>query len=97
MPIALFVSFLFSLVPVVGLIPGVIYYRLALVAPFRRYIPRGRTLLLRWGIKLFFLILILIQWMPIIGWGVVPLMALINYKVYSSSFASMLKEPAAAA
>jgi hypothetical protein len=97
LPLALFVSFLFSLVPVVGLIPGVIYYRLALVAPFRRYTPRGRTILLRLGIKLFFLILILIQWMPVIGWGVVPLMALINYKVYSSSFAGLLRERAAAA
>jgi Zn finger protein HypA/HybF involved in hydrogenase expression len=93
LPTVLGVSFLFSLVPVVGLIPGVIYYRLAVVAPFRRYIPRGRALLLRWGIKLFFLLLILVQWVPLLGGAVVPLMALINYRVYRSTFEKLLREP----
>ncbi|MHC4784498.1 MAG: FmdB family zinc ribbon protein [Planctomycetota bacterium] len=93
LPTVLGVSFLFSLVPIVGLIPGVIYYRLAVVAPFRRYIPRGRALLLRWGIKLFFLILILLQWVPLLGGAVVPLMALINYRVYRGTFQKLLLEP----
>jgi predicted RNA-binding Zn-ribbon protein involved in translation (DUF1610 family) len=77
LPTVLSVSFLFSLVPIVGLIPGVIYYRLAVVAPFRRYIPRGRALLLRWGVKLLFLLPILLQWVPLLGGFVVPLMALV--------------------
>ena len=89
-PGVLGVSFLFSLVPIVGLIPGVIYYRLAMVAPFRRYVPRGRALLLRWGIKLFFLLLILVQWVPLLGGFVVPLMALINYRVYRGTFQKLL-------
>jgi len=46
LPLVLVVSFLFSLVPVIGLIPGVIYYRLALIAPYRRYIPLSRSFLL---------------------------------------------------
>jgi hypothetical protein len=92
LPGVLGVSLLFSLVPVVGLIPGVIYYRLALVAPFRRYIPRGRSLLLRWGIRLFFLVLILLQWVPLLGGFVVPTMALINYRVYRTAFTAMLSE-----
>ncbi len=86
------VSLLFSLVPVVGLIPGVIYYRLALVAPFRRYIPRGRTLLLRWGIWLLFLVLVLLQWVPLLGGLVVPTMALVSYKVYRTAFTAMVSE-----
>ncbi len=93
LPMVLGLSFLFSLVPVVGLIPGVIYYRLALVAPMRRFIPRGRAMLLRWGVKLLFLILILLQWVPILGALVVPLMALVSYNVYRSSFEGMLAEP----
>jgi hypothetical protein len=93
LPTVLGVSFLFSLVPIVGLIPGVIYYRLALVAPFRRYIPRGRSLLLRWGIKIFFLILILLQWVPLLGGAVVPLMALVNYNMYCGTFEKLLAEP----
>jgi Zn finger protein HypA/HybF involved in hydrogenase expression len=92
LPAVLGVSFLFSLVPIVGLIPGVIYYRIALVAPFRRYIPRGRSLLLRWGVKLFLLLLVLLQWVPLLGGFVVPVMALVNYNVYRAAFAGLLEE-----
>jgi hypothetical protein len=41
------VCFLLGLIPVLGVIPGVVYYRLAIVALFRRYITPGRGFLLR--------------------------------------------------
>jgi hypothetical protein len=90
LPVVLLVSMLFSAVPVVGLIPGVIYYRMTLIAPLRRYIPRGRSILLKWGIRILFFFLIMFQWVPAAGALVVPAMALINYSVYRSAFRAML-------
>jgi uncharacterized protein DUF4126 len=90
LPIVLFVSFLFSIVPVIGLIPGVIYYRMVLIAPMRRYIPRSHAILLRWTVRILFFFLIMFQWVPIAGGLVVPTMALINYTVYRSAFRASL-------
>ncbi len=90
LPIVLVVSALFSLIPVVGLIPGVIYYRMALIAPLRKYIPRSRAILLRWSIRIGFFFLIMFQWLPLAGGLVIPIMALVNYTVYRSAFKAML-------
>ena len=77
---------LLSLIPVIGLIPGVIYYRVALVAPFRRYMPMGRRFLLKWLLRIFFFVLIAFQWVPLAGGLVVPLMAIVSFTTYRSSF-----------
>ncbi len=80
------ITILLSLIPVFGLIPGIIYYRLRLVAPFRQYIPRGRTLALKWMIRLFFFVLIALQWIPGVGGIVVPIMALTTYSTFQKQF-----------
>jgi len=85
-PVVCGVSFLLSLIPVVGLIPGVIYYRMALVAPFRRYIPLHRSFMLKWLIRLFFFLLIGIQWIPGLGGFALPIMATISFVSYRSTF-----------
>jgi hypothetical protein len=85
-PSVLVVCLLLGLVPVLGVIPGVIYYRLTIVAPFRRYIPPGRGFLLRWGVWLAVLILVTFQWVPVAGGLAVPSMALINYGAYRSAY-----------
>jgi Double zinc ribbon len=85
-PLACVVCFLLGLVPVVGVIPGVIYYRLAIVAPFRRYIPPGRGFVLRWGVRLAVLILVAFQWVPVAGGLAVPVMGLINYAAYRTAY-----------
>jgi hypothetical protein len=84
--LVLAVCFLLGLVPILGVIPGVIYYRLAIVAPFRRYIPHGRGLLLRWGLRLAIVVLVAFQWIPVAGGLAVPSMALINYVAYRSVY-----------
>ena len=93
LPFVLGVSFLMSLVPIIGLIVGTIYCRMELVLPFSQYLPLGRHFLLRWGIRLLFLVLILLQWIPIAGGFVVPLMALISFTAYRRSYQSLLREP----
>ncbi len=92
LPKVLGITFLMSLVPVIGIIPGVIYYRLQLIAPFRAYIPPGRGFLLKWLVRILFLVLISLQLVPGLGGFMVPIMALISYGIYSSYFKSMLSE-----
>lgn len=85
---------LLSLVPVIGLVAGVIHYRLALVAPYRRYVGRGRAILLRMAVKVFFFFLILFQWVPLFGGLVVPLMAWISHGVFRRAFFDSVQEAA---
>ena len=92
LPKVLGITFLMSLVPVIGIIPGIIYYRIQLVAPFRAYIPAGKGLVLRWAVRIIFLILISLQLIPGLGGLMVPLMALISYSIYSAYFKGMLAQ-----
>ena len=80
---------LLSLIPVIGLVPGVIYYRMALVAPFRRYLPMGRRFLIKWLVRIVIFILIAFQWIPLLGALVVPVMALLSYTAYRSSYKAL--------
>jgi hypothetical protein len=98
LPLTLTVSFLLSLIPIVGLLVGAVYYRMVLVMPFAQYLPMGRRFLLRWGIRLLFLILVLFQWVPLLGGFVVPLMAMISFAAYRSTYRAIaLAEEQAAA
>jgi hypothetical protein len=92
LPKVLGVTLLLGAIPVIGLIPGVIYYRMQLIAPFRVYIPGARGLALRWLLKLIFLVLIVLQVIPGLGSVMVPAMALLSYSLYSSYFSSMLSD-----
>ena len=75
-----------------GLIPGVLCYRLTVVAPFRRYVPLGQRFCMKWFIWAFFFVLIALQWIPVAGAVVIPLMALTSYTAYRVGFASGLTE-----
>ena len=86
------VCFVLGLIPVLGVIPGVICYRLAIVAPFRRYIPPGRGFVLRWGVRLAVLVLVAFQWVPVAGSLAIPVMALINYGAYRSAYRRLALE-----
>jgi hypothetical protein len=88
-PSVLLVCFLLGLIPILGVIPGVIYYRLSIVAPFRRYIPPARGFLLRWGVRLVILILVAFQWVPVAGGFALPAMALINYTAYRTAYRNL--------
>ncbi len=85
-PFVCVACFLLGLVPVLGVIPGVIVYRLMIVAPFRRYIPPGHGFVLRWGVRLLILALVAFQWVPVAGGFAVPAMALVNYGAYRSVY-----------
>jgi len=86
LPMTLLVCFGFSSIPVIGAVPGVIYYRLRLVAPFRRYIPAPQRAVLRWVVGLISFILLAFQWVPFAGSFSIPLMAFVNYRFYSRAY-----------
>lgn len=85
LPKTLVVCFFLSLVPLVGLIPGVIYYRISLISNLRGYIPRSTGCLTQWGVRLMNLILIGFQAFPGVGAFMLPLMCLTNFWIYEGS------------
>ena len=90
LPKTLLVSTLLGIVPVLGLIVGVIYYRLRLVAPFRRYLTFGQSFLTRWLLRVVLLVLVPQQ---VLFGGIVevPLMVLFNFLFYRSALAKGLR------
>ncbi len=92
-PAVLVVCFLLGLIPILGVIPAVIYYRITIVAPFRRYIPAGQSFLLRWGVRLAVVILVAFQWIPGAGALAMPSMALINYAAYRNAYRKLALGP----
>lgn len=76
----------FSLIPVVGLIPGMLLVRLKLVAPFGRYLPASSRLVGKFALRLVFLVLVVLQVVPLLGAAAVPTMALLHFGYYRRAF-----------
>ena len=73
---------LLSFLPIVGIIPGIIFYHLFLISGLRGYVPRTMGCVTRWGIIALNLILISFQWVPLVGAFMLPLMCLISFRMY---------------
>lgn len=84
LPRTLLICLGLSFVPILGILPGVIYYRLALIASIRGYLRRPVVLFVRVGLLLFNLLLISVQWIPLFGALTIPIIGLTNYWVYRS-------------
>jgi hypothetical protein len=93
LPIALGCSALLSMVPFLGLVIGSIYYQFTLVYPFTGYLPFGRRFLLKWGLRIVFLILAIVQIFPGIGAVAVPVMALLSFLAYRAAFGKLATTP----
>jgi len=95
----LLVCLCFSAIPVVGVIPGVIYYRLNLVTGFRGYIPPVSGCFARIWVRFVHWGLILMQPIPLVGALMLPLMCWSTYAVYRRALNGNAKKalPAAAA
>lgn len=79
-------------VPGLGLIVGVIVYKLRLVSPLSRYVPRGRSFVRRLLLRGVLLVLGLLQFVPLVGVVTVPAMALLSYGVYRRALEKTLAE-----
>jgi hypothetical protein len=82
LPRTLGICLLLGAIPIVGVIPGVAYYRLTLVAGLRGYIPPLRGCISRWLVRVVNWVLIGFQVIPIAGALVLPVMCMTNYWVY---------------
>ncbi|MGB0769033.1 MAG: hypothetical protein ACPGYV_15150, partial [Phycisphaeraceae bacterium] len=91
LPKVMIVTALLSLIPIVGLIPAIMVYRLRLIAPLRRYLTVARRMPLGCGLRLLFVVLIWVQVIPVIGAAAVPLMATISYGIYRRAFNGQLQ------
>ena len=95
LPKAIGLSFVCGLVPLVGIIPGVIGFRLMVVSPLRRYMPRTVGCAARWGARMMNVILICLQPVPILGAVTLPLMCFVNYRLYRAMLTTGAARPAA--
>lgn len=91
LPVAMLVCFVVGLIPLLGLIIGIVYYRIALVLPFAQYLSLKSRFLLRWSLRLLLLVLIFFQIIPVLGALAVPLLALLNFLAYRASFAAAVQ------
>ena len=82
LPKTLLVCAAFGAVPLLGLIPGIIYYRLSLLGGLRRYLPLTTSFATRWLSRFLTVGLLSLQWIPIVGAAMLPLLALANYALY---------------
>lgn len=84
LPKTLLVLLACSAVPVVGMIPGILYYRISLISSLRCYLPAGVSFFSRWIVRVLNLLLLLLQPIPIFGMFTLPLMCWMNFTIYRS-------------
>ncbi len=80
------VCLLLGFIPLVGIPPAIVYSRLHIVAPYGRYLPRGRSFLTRWGNRLALLLLAVLQIIPLVGSVMMPAAAFIGHHLYRGSW-----------
>lgn len=85
--LSLLVCGLLSTVPVVGMIPAIVCYRIVLVSPFRAYIKLGSSFVTRWLSRIAgILLLAFFGWVPVLSIFVGPVLAYMNYAIYRHTF-----------
>ena len=76
----------FGLVPVAGLVPAVLTYRLTLVRPFMQRVPLGRRLLTKWLLRALLIALAWLQIIPVVGVLAIALMVMINHEAWRRAY-----------
>lgn len=82
LPRTLLLLLVMGAVPVVGLVAGVIYYRLTLISGLRHYVPRSSRFLGRWMMRIVGALLVCLQPIPLVGAFSLPAMCLLNFLLY---------------
>lgn len=77
-----------GLVPIVGVVPAIVFYRIHLISPLRRYVPFGSALMAKWLGRFACFTVLSVQWIPPVGIDSLPIMAAINYAIYRRAFQS---------
>jgi hypothetical protein len=69
-------------IPLLGVIPGVVYYRLNLVAGLRGYVPPLRGCASRWLVRGLHVLVVALQPIPLVGALTLPLLCWSTYAIY---------------
>ena len=85
LPRTLFLTFALGLVPVLGVIPAVVLYRLNLVAGLRGYLPPLRGFTTRWIVRVIHVLAVALQPIPLVGALLMPLLCWSSYAIYRRS------------
>jgi len=85
-PKVLLVVALLGFIPLLGLIPGIMYYRLNLIAGYRGYLPRTSGCFVRVLERFSFFILVITQGIPVLGAISLPLLCFLHTAIYRTSF-----------
>lgn len=76
-----------GMVPILGVVAAMVYYRIVLIAPLRMYIGLGRGLLSKWTGRLAGVVLLaMLAWVPVLSMGVAPILTWMNYRIYRRAF-----------
>lgn len=81
-------------IPVVGLVAGVLFYRLYLISAYRAYVGLVPNLLTRWLLRLAIFVLIALHLIPLVGVVTLPAMALLNFLAYRGIFLARARSAA---
>jgi hypothetical protein len=92
LPRVLAICFVLGAIPLLGVVPGVLYYRLNLVAGLRGYIPPLRGCTTRLLVRGIHFGVIGLQAIPLVGAIALPLMAFSTYLIYRRSLAGRAEE-----
>jgi ribosomal protein S27AE len=84
-PLTILVTSACGFFPIMGLIPGIIFYRLYLVGGVKIYVHHSSSFFIRIVLRIFFVLLIMFNLVPFFGFVSIPIMAMANYVMYSSS------------
>lgn len=88
LPRTLLVTLGLGAIPILGLVPGVICYRLNLVAGLRGYLPPLRGCTTRGVVKGLHVAVLFLQPIPLVGALILPLLAWGTYAIYRRSLAT---------
>ena len=85
LPKTLAITGLFGAIPLIGLLPGIVYYKLFFTNRLRCYLPPLKGCVTRWLLRLVAVLLLAFQWIPILGAFTLPLLCLTNYIIYEKA------------
>ena len=90
-PLVLIVCALLGFIPVVGILPAVVCYRILLVRPYARVVGLGQKLGAKWGLRVLLFVMAWLQFMPGVGAIAIPVLAFISHRIWRRAYVGMAK------
>jgi hypothetical protein len=89
-PLTLAITSVCGFFPIIGLIPGIIFYRLYLISGLKVHVSHSASFFIRLLLRVFFIFLVLFNMTPIFGFVSIPIMAMANYLMYTNAIRNQI-------